>query len=347
MKRLTYAQALNAGLHEEMAADSRVIVFGEDVASAGGRYGVTRGLLQRFGPLRIMDTPINEEIFVGVGLGAAVGGLKPVVEVLCSDFLRISFDDLHRAALWRRLNSLAAAPTLIVRSTFGGYVKKGPEFSGSRVAELLCIPELKVLVPSSPQDAGDLLRGALREGGVSVLLEHKALYHVSGEVENGPILPPGRSRLLRRGNDCLIIAYSRMVPQALTVSDRLLERRGLHLGILDLRTLAPIDWDGVLEAAQRAGKVVIAEECPTGTGVADRIEVRIRRQFPSCHIETVHAKSDFVPFGPDEDRVLPGDIDLEQACLRLTGICGGLDSLGDQEDVRDVAAHAGTPARPS
>lgn len=326
MRQLTYAQALNEALNEEMLRDVNVVVFGEDVAGIGGRNGVTSGLLKRFGRGRVINTPLNEEIFVGVGLGAAAGGLKPVVELLYSDFLRIALDDLHRASAWASLKDSSNSPTLLVRTAFGGYAGRGPEYSSANVSELLAVPMLRVLTPCQPSDAGGFLHWGLNTPGVNVLLEHKALYRSIGDVPapgSGIEIAPGSARMAFEGSDILIVAYSYQVLLAMAAARRLRQEEGVSVGVLDLRSLNPLDWEAIYQGAERFGKLVLAEECSEASGIMSRIAAGVYRRHPECRIEQVNPVERFVPFGPREKEMLPSVEDLMEACLNLNrGLAG-------------------------
>jgi pyruvate/2-oxoglutarate/acetoin dehydrogenase E1 component len=258
---LTMAEALNEALRGEMERDARVFIMGEDVGLIGGIFAVTRGLRETFGEDRVRDTPISEATFLGAGVGAAIAGLRPVVEVQIFDFVALMMDQIaNQAAKFRYM--LGGRPTvpLVIRGPQGGGIRLAAQHSQSLEAWFAHVPGLVVVAPSTPYDAKGLLASAIRDDNPVVFLEHKALYAVKGPVPAEPYaIPIGRADVKRAGNDVTVVATQAMVARALAAAADL-EKEGVSVEVIDPRTLVPLDEATVLASVAKTGRLVIAHE---------------------------------------------------------------------------------------
>lgn len=260
MPDMTLREALSKGLREALQ-DERVFILGEDVGSYGGAYAVTKGLLEEFGPERILDTPIAESVTVGAALGAAMGGLKPIVEIMTINFLLLAMDQLvnHAAKLRYMSNGQITAP-LIIRTVTGGGAQLGPTHSQNFEGWLASVPGLKVVTPSTPYDALGLLRSSLHETDPVIIAEHALLYGVKGEVPDDDYeVPIGRANIRRRGNDVTLLGHLRMVGVALETAEILAER-GVDAEVIDLRSLRPLDTDTIVESVKKTSRAIVLDE---------------------------------------------------------------------------------------
>jgi pyruvate/2-oxoglutarate/acetoin dehydrogenase E1 component len=263
MAELTYRAAVAAAIEQEMERDPLVVFLGEDVAGAGGVFKATPGLLERFGPSRVRDTPISEQAIVGAAMGAAMTGLRPIVEVMFSDFLAVCWDIVaNQVAKTRYMTDGQVSLPLVIRTANGFGMRFGAQHSQSLENWAMAVPGLKVVAPSNPADMKALLAAAIRDPDPVVVFEHKALYPVKGEVPDGELVGTlGQASILRDGKDATLVALAAMVPRALEAADRLAED-GIHLTVIDLRTLVPLDTAAILAAVARTGWLFTAEENP-------------------------------------------------------------------------------------
>jgi 2-oxoisovalerate dehydrogenase E1 component len=275
----TVAEALNEALHGEMARDARVFVMGEDVGLIGGIFQVTRGLRERFGEDRVRDTPISEATFVGAGVGAAIAGRRPVVEIQIFDFVALTMDQVvNQAAKFRYM--LGGRPTvpLVIRGPQGGGIRLAAQHSQSLEAWFAHVPGLVVVAPSTPYDAKGLLAAAIRDDNPVIFLEHKALYAVKGPVPEEPyVLPLGRADVKRAGRDVTVVALQAMVGRALAAAAEL-EKDGVSVEVIDPRTLVPLDETAILESVARTGRLVIAHEACKRGGFGAEIAALVSEQ---------------------------------------------------------------------
>ena len=276
MAELRFARAITQALADAMAADPAVVVLGEDVAAPGGPFGVTRGLLDRFGAERVRDTPISEGAIVGAAVGAAMTGLKPVVEIMFMDFLTLAMDGLVNQAAKARFMFGGQFPVpLVVRTPHGGSLNAGPQHSQCLEAWFAHVPGLKVVCPSSPADAYTLLRAAIDDPNPVVFVEHKALYARSGEVPEAPGPDRlGSGRIVRPGGDLTLVSYGAMVHTAVEAAGAL-AADGIEAEVVDLRSLQPWDEALVLQSLARTHRLVIAHEAVTAFGAGAEIAARM------------------------------------------------------------------------
>ncbi len=276
MNEMTYVEAVNAALHEEMERDARVFILGEDISvgyGGGGIFGATRGLQERFGPQRVIDTPLSESVLAGCGVGAALTGLRPIVEIMFADFLAISMDQLVNNAAKMRwcLDGKQDVP-VVYRTAYGAGVAAGLHHSQSFEAWVAHVPGLKVVTPSTPADAKGLLKAAIRDNDPVVFLEHKFLYkRLKGPVPEGEhLVPIGKGDVKREGGDLTIIAWGAMVQRALEAANALGEK-GLGVEVIDPRTLLPLDEELILRSVEKTGRAIIVHEAPTFGGFGGEI----------------------------------------------------------------------------
>jgi pyruvate/2-oxoglutarate/acetoin dehydrogenase E1 component len=263
MRILTYREAVRDALADEMRADQDVIFFGEDVAVAGGVFKTTPGLYEEFGPVRVRDTPISEQAFIGAALGAAITGLRPVAELMFADFIPVAMDQIvNQIAKYRYMSGGQFIVPLTIRSAQGGGVGFGTQHSQTAENWLLNTPGLKIVVPATPVDAYGLLRGAIRENNPVIVLEHKGLYNIKGEVpEDTGVLELGKAKVMREGRDVTVAAVQLMMHRSLEAAE-ILAQEGIDVEVIDLRTLAPMDTQTVLESIRKTSRLVVVEEAP-------------------------------------------------------------------------------------
>jgi pyruvate dehydrogenase E1 component beta subunit len=277
MARITYREALNAALREELDRDERVFIMGEEVGYFGGAFKVTDGLLAVYGEKRVRDTPISELTIVGAGVGAAMGGLKPVVELMTINFGLLAMDQIvnHAAKIHYMFGGKATVP-MVIRAPQGGGHQLGAQHSQSLEAYFLHCPGLRVVIPATPADAKGLLKTAIRQNDPVIFLEHESLYGIKGEVPDDKdfTVPFGKAAVLREGKDITIVAYSKCVYDALSAAEAL-ENAGVDAEVIDLRTLNPLDLDTVVSSARKTGKVIIAYEGWRTGGAGAEIAARI------------------------------------------------------------------------
>jgi 2-oxoisovalerate dehydrogenase E1 component beta subunit len=316
---LTYLQAISDGLREEMRADESVFLLGEDIGAFGGAFKVTDGFIEEFGPERVWDTPLAESAIIGTAVGAAVEGLRPVCEMQFADFISCGFDQLVNVAAKLHYRQGLSVP-MTVRLPSGGGFSGGPFHSQNPEAWFLQAPGLKVVAPSTPEDAKGLIASAIRDPNPVVFMEHKHLYRrAKGEVAEGRFETPlGKARVAREGEDLTVIAYGAMV---LTVLEATEDLDGASIEVLDLRSLYPYDREAVLASARKTSKVLLVQEATRSCGVAAEIAAFIAQEaFEDLDgpVVRVTAPDVPIPFSPPLERaVLPQVQDVAEACREL------------------------------
>ena len=264
MAELTYRDAVIRGIAQEMARDEDVVFLGEDVAKAGGVFKATVGLYEQFGPLRVRDTPISEQAILGAAMGAAMTGLKPIAEIMFSDFFAVCFDYIANEFPKSRYmtNGQTKCP-LVVRTGNGAGSRFGAQHSQSVENWCMMIPGLKVVAPSSPVDVIGLLAASVRDPDPVIFLEHKSLYATKGEVPDGEILDRlGTAKILRPGKDATILALALMVPRALAAAEKLAKEEGIDCEVIDVRSLVPLDTQTILGSVAKTHRCFSVEENP-------------------------------------------------------------------------------------
>jgi pyruvate dehydrogenase E1 component beta subunit len=264
MAELTYRDAVARGIAQEMARDEDVVFLGEDVAKAGGVFKATVGLYDQFGPLRVRDTPISEQAILGAAMGAAMTGLKPIAEIMFSDFIAVCFDYIaNEFPKSRYMTNGQVKVPLVIRTANGGSARFGAQHSQSVENWCMMIPGLKVVAPSSPVDVIGLLAAAVRDPDPVIFLEHKSLYPVKGEVPDGEIVDRlGTAKVLRPGKDATIAALAMMVPRALEAAEILKAEHGIDAEVIDVRSLVPLDTQTLLGSVARTHRLFTVEENP-------------------------------------------------------------------------------------
>jgi pyruvate dehydrogenase E1 component beta subunit len=260
---LSYREAIARGIAQEMRRDENVVFLGEDVAAAGGVFKGTVGLLEEFGPKRVRDTPISEQAILGAAMGAAMTGLRPVAEIMFSDFFAVCWDIVvNEIAKSRYMTNGQVSFPLVIRSGNGGGLRFGAQHSQSVESWAMAVPGLKVVVPSSPVDVVGLLAASIRDPDPVIFLEAKALYPTKGEVPEGDVHDElGRAKVLRRGDDATLVAIGSMVPRALKAAEQL-ATTGIDCTVVDVRSLVPLDTQTLLEEISRTGRLFTVEENP-------------------------------------------------------------------------------------
>ncbi len=264
MTEVAYRQAVAMGIAQEMARDETVVFIGEDVGAAGGVFKTTEGLLDKFGPERVRDTPISEQAIVGAVMGAAMTGLRPIGELMFSDFFAVAWDMVaNQIAKTRYMTDGQVALPLVLRTANGGGLRFGAQHSQSIENWAMAIPGLKVVAPSTPADMVGLMAAAIRDPDPVIVCEHKGLFAVKGEVPDGEHVEElGVARVLREGTDCTIVALAAMVPRALEAAEQLASDAGISAEVIDLRSLVPLDVETLLASLAKTGRLFTVEENP-------------------------------------------------------------------------------------
>ncbi|HEX8067208.1 MAG TPA: alpha-ketoacid dehydrogenase subunit beta [Thermoleophilaceae bacterium] len=280
MPTMRYREALGQALREEMEADERVFVMGEDIGVFQGAFKVTQGLLEEFGEKRVRDTPISENTIVGMGIGSAMGGLRPVVEIMTINFALLAMDQIvNCAAAIRYMFGGQVTVPMVIRMPQGAGHQLGPTHSHSFEAMYLHVPGLLVAVPSTPADAKGLLKAAIQDDNPVIFIEHESLYGKRGEVpENGGPARFGEAAIRREGDDVTIIGISRMAHTAGDAAETLAEEHEVEAEVIDPRTLRPLDLDTILESVRKTNRAVVVEEGWPHGGVGANLAALIQEQ---------------------------------------------------------------------
>jgi acetoin:2,6-dichlorophenolindophenol oxidoreductase subunit beta len=264
MAQLTYRDAVAAGMAQEMRRDKSVVFLGEDVAAAGGVFKTTVGLLDEFGPTRVRDTPISEQAILGAAMGAAMTGLRPIAEIMFSDFFAVCWDIVvNEIAKARYMTDGQVTLPLVIKSGNGGGARFGAQHSQSVENWAMAVPGLKIVAPAFPADVKGLMAAAIRDNDPVLFFEQKSLYATKGEVPDGEhYVPLGKANVVREGSDVTIVALALMVPRALKAADILKEQHGIDATVIDLRSLVPLDTQTILREVAKTGRLVTVEENP-------------------------------------------------------------------------------------
>lgn len=303
MSEITYAQAINDAISEEMRKDDTVFMMGEDIGLYCGAFGVSRGMIQEFGEERIIDTPIAEQAYVGAAVGAAMTGLRPIVELMFSDFMCVCFDELvNEAAKLRFMFGGKVKVPLVMRAAAGAGTGAAAQHSQSLEACLAHFPGLKVVIPSTPYDAKGLLKSAIHDDNPVMFLEQKKLYRTKGEVpEEDYSIPLGVADIKREGQDCTIVTYGRMVQVCLEAAEAL-EKEGINIEIVDIRSLLPLDTDTIIQSVKKTKHVLIVHEAVQFGGFGGEICGQIADSeafyYLDAPIKRLGGKSTPIPFNP-------------------------------------------------
>jgi pyruvate dehydrogenase E1 component beta subunit len=296
MAELTYRDAVAAAIAQEMERDENVVFLGEDIGGAGGAFKASVGLLDRFGPTRVRDTPISEMAILGAAMGAAMTGLRPIAEIMFSDFLAVCWDiPANQMAKSRYMTAGQVSLPLVVRTANGGGLRFGAQHSQAVENWAMAVPGLKVVAPSTPADVKGLLAAAIRDPDPVMFFEAKELYPRKGEVPEGEHVDTlGTAKVLRTGGDCTILALAAMVPRALEAADRL-AAEGIHATVVDVRSLVPLDTQTILRETIATGRLYTVEENPRLCGWGAEIASIVAEEAfwdldaPIVRITTPHA----------------------------------------------------------
>ncbi|MEX0405931.1 alpha-ketoacid dehydrogenase subunit beta [Aquibium sp. LZ166] len=297
MASKTYCWALIDAIHEEMSRDETVVLLGEDVAEAGGAFGASRTLLESFGPRRVRDTPISEEIIVGLGVGAAMTGKRPIVEIMFMDFLGLCLDQIfNQAAKTHYIYSGAFKMPLVIRTSTAVEMGIGPHHSQLLESWLGHVPGLKVVMPSTPRDAKGLMKAAIRDDNPVVFIEHLAMHRVKEDIEDDDfVIPIGKADVKRKGRDVTVVATGLQVARALAAADEL-AKDGIEIEVIDPRTISPLDIDTIVESVKKTNRALVVTSSlkPFGFGSEVSAEITERAFF---HLDAPVARLT-PPFAP-------------------------------------------------
>jgi pyruvate dehydrogenase E1 component beta subunit len=280
MAQITYRQALHDALREELLHDENVFLLGEEIGIFEGSYKITAGLLQEFGPRRVVDTPIVENGFVGMATGAAMLGLRPIVEIMTINFIVLAMDQIvnHAAKIYAMFGGQCPIP-LVIRTPGGGGQQLAATHSQNLEVWFAHVPGLKVVAPSTPADAKGLLHASVRDNNPVIFLENLALYNTKGEVpSNGETVPIGKAKVTKEGTDLTVISYSRMAAVALDVARRLEEENNLSIEVVDLRSLRPLDHETIISSVKKTNRAIVFEEDWRSFGIGAEIAATLQEE---------------------------------------------------------------------
>lgn len=322
MPEITFVESLRMTLKEEMQRDPSLMLIGEDIGRYGGIFGVTKGLLEEFGPHRVRSTPISESAIIGSALGAAMTGIRTVAEIMYIDFTTCAMDQIvNQVAKMRYMSGGKAKIPLVIRTQEGGGRSNAAQHSQSLEALFYHIPGLKIVMPSTPHDARGLLKTAIRDDNPVMFIEHKLLYATKGFVPDEEYLIPfGQADIKRKGKDVTVVAVSYMVTKALKAADRL-AGEGIEVEVIDPRTLVPLDLETLLQSVRRTNRVVVVHEGCRRGGIGAEIASQIQEEvfdYLDAPIQRVGALSVPIPYSePLENAVIPGEEDIIKAVKKV------------------------------
>jgi pyruvate dehydrogenase E1 component beta subunit len=322
MAQITYREALNQALREELERDERVFIMGEEVGYFGGAFKVTDGLLAVFGEKRVRDTPISELTIVGAGIGAAMGGLKPIVELMTVNFALLAMDQIvNNAAKIHYMFGGHAKVPMLIRAPQGAGHQLGAQHSQSLEAYFLHCPGVRVVLPATPADAKGLLKSCVRQDDPVVFLEHESLYGVKGEVPDDDYLVPlGKANVMRGGKDVTLISYSKCVYDSMAAADAL-ENQGIDTEVIDLRSLNPLDVATVLESVRKTGKAIVVYEGWRTGGAGAEIVAQIQEaafDHLDAPVERVATLDTPIPYNARLERAaLPSPAQIIEVAERM------------------------------
>ncbi len=321
MPELTYREAVRDALSSAMRSDDDVFIMGEDIAEMGGSMGVTQGMLEEFGPERVRNTPISEIAIVGTGIGAAMQGMRPVVEIMYQDFLTLSMEQLvNQAAKHRTMSGGQVKVPLTIRTQGGAGWSPGAQHAQQLESWFVHVPGLKVVYPSTPEDVRGLLWSSIYDDNTVIFFEHRLLYPLKGEVPDQiePI-ELGKARVLREGSDVTVVAIGRMVPEALKAAEDA-EQEGISVEVVDPRTLLPLDEETIIASVKKTTRCVTAHEAVTRGGFGAELTAVVQKgafDYLDAPIERVGAKFAPLAFAPAmEQWVVPHAADVLEAVKR-------------------------------
>jgi pyruvate dehydrogenase E1 component beta subunit len=309
------SKAIREGLYEEMLRDENVIVVGEDMGTMGNPFGITLGFLDEFGPNRVIETPISESSFTGMSVGAAMRGIRPVVELMYVDFIGVAMDPImNQAAKMRYMTGGQVNVPMVLRAPIGAGRRNAGQHSQCLEPLFTHIPGLKVVAPSTPADAKGLIKAAVRDDDPVIFLEHKLLYAIKDEMPEGEyVIPLGKANVVREGKDVTIITWSRQVLFAKEAAEEL-AKEGIDVEVIDLRTLVPLDWEAIKASVSKTHNVVVVQEGYKRSGFAGEISSQIMEELfdeldsPVYRVAGLNVVPPFSP--PLEDAFFPNPQDI-------------------------------------
>jgi pyruvate/2-oxoglutarate/acetoin dehydrogenase E1 component len=323
MANLSYREAVSAAIAQEMRRDENVVFIGEDIAAAGGVFKTTEGLLDEFGPVRVRDTPISEQAIIGATMGAAMTGLRPIAEIMFSDFFAVCWDlVVNQIAKTRFMSDGQCSFPLVIRCANGGGSRFGAQHSQSVENWAMAIPGLKVVAPSNAADVKGLLAAAIRDPDPVLFFEQKSLYGTKGEVPEGEhVVPLGKANVLREGDDVTIVALAAMVPRAMQAAETLQNEHSISATVIDVRSLVPLDTTTIFESVSKTGRLVTVEENPRLCGWGAEVSSLVSEELfwdlegPIVRVTTPHIP---LPSADAlEDAVLPSAARIVDNVLKL------------------------------
>ncbi len=325
MRKTTYIQAINEAIKEEMRRDPSVFLIGEDIGHYGGLFRVTRNLMDEFGEERVIDTPISEQGFMGMAVGAAMVGMRPIVELMYMDFFLVCADQIfNQAAKMHYMTGGLVNVPMVIRGQHGGGKRYGSQHSQSVESTFAQFPGIKVVTPATPYDAKGLLVSAIRDHNPVVFLEHKMLYFTRGDmpdVEEEVIVPIGKADVKRPGKDLTLVTFSYCLLQALEAADELAEEHGIDIEVVDLRSIVPLDMETVYGSVHKTGRLLAVHESQSNCGIGAEVVARIYEEAP--HL--LHAPARRLGMAPTslpvsqklEEEVLPWKKNMKAAVLDM------------------------------
>ncbi len=323
MAQLSYREAVSAAISQEMRRDNSVVLIGEDIATAGGVFKTTEGLLEEFGPLRVRDTPISEQAILGAAAGAAMTGLRPIAEIMFSDFFAVCWDTVvNQIAKTRFMSDGQCSFPLVIRSANGGGARFGAQHSQSVENWAMAVPGLKVVAPSNGADVKGLLAASIRDPDPVLFFEQKSLYGMKSEVPEGEhVVPLGKAAIAREGSDVTIVALAAMVPRALKAAETLQNDHGISVEVIDLRSLVPLDTTTIFESVSKTARLVTVEENPRLCGWGAEVSSIVAEELfydldgPIVRVTTPHIP---LPSADAlEDAVMPSPARIVENVLKL------------------------------
>jgi pyruvate/2-oxoglutarate/acetoin dehydrogenase E1 component len=321
-RSLTYREALSEALREEMSRDESVFLMGEDVGLYGGAYKVSRGLIEKFGERRVVDAPLSEALIVGAGVGAAIIGLRPIVEIMYIDFATLASDQIiNQAAKFHFMTGGHVKVPLVIRTQQGTGRSAAAQHSQSLESWYMHIPGLKVVLPATPRDAKGLLKSAIRDDNPVLFIEHKALYTMKGEVpEEDYTIPLGLAEVVRTGRDVTVLTYSRMVHYSLEAASKLEREDGISVEVIDIRTLRPLDEETIRTSLEKTRRAVIVTESNKTAGVSAELFARAYELVPDiAAVIRVAGKDAIIACSPGLERYSVPSVDEISAAIAAVG----------------------------